>query len=85
MIPRVKGMIYTRHAGHRDHVGLGRSNTGIVGSNATRGVSTCVCVALSCVGSGLARADTPYEESCQMSKRIYSFRSEFGIGAGQKA
>jgi hypothetical protein len=47
------------------------SNTGVVGSNATRSIDVCLrlfsaCVVL-CVGSGLATADPPSKESYQMS------------------
>jgi hypothetical protein len=47
-----------RTAGHRGRAVFARSNTGIVGSNPTRGIDVYmhlffVCVVL-CVGSGLA-------------------------------
>jgi hypothetical protein len=49
---------------------VARSNTGIVGSNTTRGMDVClrlfyVCVVL-CVGSDLAAADPPFKESYRL-------------------
>jgi hypothetical protein len=55
------------------HTVLDRSNTGMVGSNPSRGMGVCVCVFLCCVVrcgvQTLRRADPPLMESYQMSKR----------------
>jgi hypothetical protein len=57
-----------------------RSSTGNMGSNPARGMDVCprfFCVALSCVGVTLRRADPPSKECYQMSKnRFISFRSQ---------
>jgi hypothetical protein len=57
---------------------FGRSNTGIVGSNPTRGMDVCprfFCVVSSCVWvETMRRADPPFKESYHLSNRFKSFR-----------
>jgi hypothetical protein len=63
-------------------VGLGCLDTGIAGSNPAQGMY--VCPRLSVLfhpvkAQALRRADHPSKESCQMSKLIHNFRSNFEL------
>jgi hypothetical protein len=59
-----------------------RSNTGIMGSNPTRGMDVCVLLFCVCVvlrvGSGLVTADPPPKESYQLCIRLKNWKSAQG-------
>jgi hypothetical protein len=53
------------------------SNTGIVGSNHSRGIDVCVCVCVVlCVGSGLATVWSLVQESYRPCKKDYETEEE---------
>jgi hypothetical protein len=63
-------------------VGLGRLDTGIVGSNPAQGMGVFLHLSVLCCPvqvEALRRADHSSKESCQMSQLIHNFRSNFEL------